>query len=259
MKSGEALSTLIPDIVNVIDMRSLRFSDSMPPEFIIPEIIEDFKVDTDYREFVKELSSKLEDYKDKSESFKAVELTTFHSTKGLEFDTVYMIDMDDEQFPGRELSECEGNPALEHASIESCRRLLYVAVTRARNKLVIYISANNPSRFVHEFPDKFIPEEIRGILSSVNITDTEEKINLVEDSGVIVDEEMKIPDSSYLSSLNVISLECGNLNISGYFDGFVHAGDYLYDNKIEEDRIKKKQKASELLDDSIFDELFGGE
>lgn len=259
VKSGEALSTLIPDIVNVIDMRSLRFSDSMPPEFIIPEIIEDFKVDTDYREFVKELSSKLEDYKDKSESFKAVELTTFHSTKGLEFDTVYMIDMDDEQFPGRELSECEGNPALEHASIESCRRLLYVAVTRARNKLVIYISANNPSRFVHEFPDKFIPEEIRGILSSVNITDTEEKINLVEDSGVIVDEEMKIPDSSYLSSLNVISLECGNLNISGYFDGFVHAGDYLYDNKIEEDRLKKKQKASELLDDSIFDELFGGE
>jgi len=60
----------------------------------------------------------------------AVVLTTIHSSKGLEFDKVYMIDLVDGQFPSsKSISDCkEGNDALMEEEV----RLFYVGVTRAR-------------------------------------------------------------------------------------------------------------------------------
>lgn len=254
VRKGEPLSTLIEDVLEMIDMRALKFSDSMPPDYVIPDIISDFKVEESYRDFNIELTKKLEDYKDRSESFHAVELTTFHSTKGLEFDNVYIIDMEDSQFPGRELDECDGDEGRIAEAIESCRRLLYVAVTRARNKLVICISANNPSRFILEFPDEFIPEEVSKVLNSGIVLKPEEKVEIVSKS----EQFNNIPDESYLKNLNVITISCGEYNVTGYFDGFIHAGDYEYDNKQNEDYNKKVDKAEELLGTDLFSDIFGG-
>jgi len=61
-----------------------------------------------------------------------VNLLTLHSTKGLEFARVYIIGVEDYQIPGyRESTENQ------EAAIQEARRLLYVGMTRARERLVL--------------------------------------------------------------------------------------------------------------------------
>jgi superfamily I DNA/RNA helicase len=77
----------------------------------------------------------------------ALSLATAHSTKGLEFDDVAVIDMDAERFPSaRSLSESiEPERALEEE-----RRLAYVAWTRARRSLILMYDPATPSTFLLE-------------------------------------------------------------------------------------------------------------
>ena len=62
-----------------------------------------------------------------------VNLLTLHSTKGLEFSRVYIVGAEDAQLPGRPPSGVESSPA----EIEEARRLLYVGMTRAKDRLVL--------------------------------------------------------------------------------------------------------------------------
>ena len=59
-------------------------------------------------------------------------LLTLHSTKGLEFSRVYVVGVEDAQFPG-------GLPGPRRRSpeVEEARRLLYVGMTRAKDRLVL--------------------------------------------------------------------------------------------------------------------------
>src|SRR6266403_1029082 len=61
-----------------------------------------------------------------------VNLLTLHSTKGLEFSRVYIVGVEDYQIPG--VRETKEN---RQAEIEEARRLLYVGMTRARDRLVV--------------------------------------------------------------------------------------------------------------------------
>ncbi len=61
---------------------------------------------------------------------KGVNLLTVHASKGLEFKEVYVIDLMDGRFPNRKLMSRGG-------SIEEERRLFYVAVTRAKERLYL--------------------------------------------------------------------------------------------------------------------------
>src|SRR5436309_581518 len=61
-----------------------------------------------------------------------INLLTLHSTKGLEFSRVYIVGVEDYQIPG--LRETQEN---RQAEIEEARRLLYVGMTRARERLVL--------------------------------------------------------------------------------------------------------------------------
>ncbi len=61
-----------------------------------------------------------------------VNLLTLHSTKGLEFSRVYIVGVEDYQIPGyRESTENR------ETEIQEARRLLYVGMTRARERLVL--------------------------------------------------------------------------------------------------------------------------
>src|SRR2546425_6979968 len=61
-----------------------------------------------------------------------VNLLTLHSTKGLEFSRVYVVGVEDHQIPG--YRESRDN---RQAEIQEARRLLYVGMTRAQERLVL--------------------------------------------------------------------------------------------------------------------------
>ena len=66
------------------------------------------------------------------EGQEAVQLMTVHSAKGLEFDVVFISGLEQGSVPARERGQLEGRDGLEEE-----RRLMYVAVTRARQRLYL--------------------------------------------------------------------------------------------------------------------------
>lgn len=87
-----------------------------------------------------------------------VTLLTLHSSKGLEFDTVFIAGMEEDIFPSY--------LSLENGDIEEERRLAFVGYTRAERKLYLTATkerilygrkfAYNISRFVNEIPRKYL-------------------------------------------------------------------------------------------------------
>jgi DNA helicase-2/ATP-dependent DNA helicase PcrA len=90
-----------------------------------------------------------------------VTLMTLHNAKGLEFRAVFMIGMEEGIFPH--------SRSLEEAMLEEERRLAYVGMTRARERLTLtHASArslwgarnyNLPSRFIDELPEQGVERE----------------------------------------------------------------------------------------------------
>ena len=81
-------------------------------------------------------------------------LATAHGTKGLEFDHVAVIGMDEHVFPSRRTLEDSDNPT---RALEEERRLAYVAWTRARKSLLLVYDPTAPSIFMRE---AFSPAEL---------------------------------------------------------------------------------------------------
>lgn len=76
-------------------------------------------------------------------------LTTAHSSKGLEYDTVYLMDVYDGQFPGSNAIEIFGRKR-DMDLIQEERRLFYVAMTRAKSNLNVFSIKGKASSFVDE-------------------------------------------------------------------------------------------------------------
>ena len=101
------------------------------------------------------LASDTDNYDQRSQ----VTLMTLHSAKGLEFDTVFLVGMEEGLFPHQQQSSSD-------SAIEEERRLCYVGMTRARTQLYLSWTAfrrtfslgsetgerNKPSRFLQEIP-----------------------------------------------------------------------------------------------------------
>jgi DNA helicase II / ATP-dependent DNA helicase PcrA len=90
------------------------------------------------------------------EGVDAVQLMTVHAAKGLEFDAVFITGLEEGLFPHE-------NSSTEVAGLEEERRLMYVAITRARKRLYLSFSQtrmlhgqtryNLKSRFLDELPE----------------------------------------------------------------------------------------------------------
>ncbi|MGB0466048.1 MAG: DNA helicase II [Pontibacterium sp.] len=93
----------------------------------------------------------------------SVQLMTLHSAKGLEFPLVFLAGMEEGLFPHKMSIE-------EPGRLEEERRLCYVGITRAMQKLYLTYAEsrrlhgqetyNRPSRFIHEIPEGLV-EEVR--------------------------------------------------------------------------------------------------
>jgi DNA helicase-2/ATP-dependent DNA helicase PcrA len=89
----------------------------------------------------------------------AVQLMTVHAAKGLEFDAVFITGLEEGLFPHE-------NSVLEQSGLEEERRLMYVAITRARERLYLTLAQSRMlhgqtryamrSRFLGEVPEEHL-------------------------------------------------------------------------------------------------------
>ena len=80
-----------------------------------------------------------------------VNLLSVHASKGLEFEAVFVIDLMDGRFPNHKLVSKGG-------SIEEERRLFYVALTRAKERLYLSFAAQDSNKSQPYKPSKFLFE-----------------------------------------------------------------------------------------------------
>lgn len=116
--------------------------------------------DTDLGAFLEEVAL-IADIDNLDSDSDAVVMMTMHSAKGLEFPAVFLPGMEEGIFPGMQ-------SILNPAEIEEERRLAYVGITRAKQKLYIlnsdsrmlfgYSHRNHLSRFVEEIPENLMEE-----------------------------------------------------------------------------------------------------
>lgn len=94
----------------------------------------------------------------------SLKLMTIHMAKGLEFERVYMVGLEEELFPNIRSWDVG-----DQSDIEEERRLFYVGMTRARQRLYLFYAKNRTvfgtshfrvvSRFVEEIPEKFLEKK----------------------------------------------------------------------------------------------------
>lgn len=115
----------------------------------------------DMEDFLERLSS-LETYiTERSNPRTDFILSTIHASKGLEYDTVYLIDAADGLFP-QQMPEDPNHPTgAERSAYEEERRLFYVAVTRARDNLILF-EFGKPAALLAQF------KEAAGVLPPKN-------------------------------------------------------------------------------------------
>ncbi len=117
------------------------------PDLTLEEYLQDLSLFTDRDE----------------EAGNAVSLMTVHAAKGLEFEQVHIVGLNEGVFPSLRAMEEAGRDGLEEE-----RRLMYVAMTRAKKAL--YLSWNSgysfqldrhktPSRFIQEIPEDYVKQE----------------------------------------------------------------------------------------------------
>ncbi len=176
-KDSESLSLteLIDDILDKSGiLKELRFINTLESDLRIENLMEFKSITSSFEErtgsvnledFLEEISL-IADISEHKESNDEVTLMTIHSAKGLEFDIVFIIGMEENIFPHQ-------NSLMEEDGLSEERRLMYVAITRARE--ILYLSnakrrmlygresLNMPSRFIDEISDDVIDINERSI------------------------------------------------------------------------------------------------
>jgi len=114
------------------------------------------------------LVSDVEEHKNETNR---ITLMTMHAVKGLEFDVVFIVGMEEGIFP-------HANSSFDKQDLEEERRLCYVAITRAKKELYIVNakrrmlygkdSINPPSRFINEIDSDYIETDEKNVMKKID-------------------------------------------------------------------------------------------
>jgi DNA helicase-2/ATP-dependent DNA helicase PcrA len=123
----------------------------------------------------------------------ALTLMTVHAAKGLEFKIVFIIGMEDSIFP-------HANSFFDPAQMEEERRLCYVAITRAKERVymtltehrMLYggIHSNPPSRFLADIPEHLITSYEKVASKKVEIVPEEKITGYFREGDIVVHQEL---------------------------------------------------------------------
>ena len=200
IKENVKVSELISEILTVTGyQKMLDEQDDKETESRTENIMEFIGVATEFER--ESADNKLSDFLDSialvsdvdklDESQEAVTLMTMHSAKGLEFPVVFLVGMEEDLFPSKRSIE-------EDETAEEERRLCYVGITRAKEKLFLTNAVKRtlygmttysiPSRFVDEIPKTLLDEnslqnvESRNRRSETFLNSEKNKIDIFGDS-----------------------------------------------------------------------------
>ncbi|MCD6110041.1 UvrD-helicase domain-containing protein [bacterium] len=191
---GEARYENIAELISVASKYDL-----LDPEISLSVFLEEISLIADI------------DFMDEKDN--AVVLMTVHSAKGLEFDTVFIAGLEDGIFP-------HSRSMLEPEELEEERRLMYVAITRAKKRLhllharqrMLYGEArsNAPSTFIADIPEKYMtifgqprkhlsigtignkPVPIEDISPHVDVKDGDKVVHTSFGEGIVVNVEGEV-------------------------------------------------------------------
>ena len=120
-------------------------------------------------DYLSEVSLMTDQDNETDEDLEKVTLMTVHAAKGLEFDAVFIVGLEENLFP----SDMSGD---DERQIEEERRLMYVAMTRARKYLTLLFATTRfkygnvefctPSRFLKEIDSRYLNMPSQGIKAS---------------------------------------------------------------------------------------------
>ena len=203
IKRSESLSLteLIDEVLERSGMKKeLESSKALEDEIRLENLMEVKSITASFEErtgsanlgdFLEEVSL-IADISNHTEDGDVVTLMTLHSAKGLEFPVVFLVGMEEGLFPH--------NMSLMENNLEEERRLCYVGITRAKERLYLTNAKrrmlygkenmNIPSRFISEIDEKLI-----------------EKIDPKEENKVIDKKQMYTNDNNDITEGSIISHE----------------------------------------------------
>lgn len=203
IKKSESLSLteLIDEVLERSGMKKeLESSKALEDEIRLENLMEVKSITASFEErtgsanlgdFLEEVSL-IADISNHTEDGDVVTLMTLHSAKGLEFPVVFLVGMEEGLFPH--------NMSLMENNLEEERRLCYVGITRAKERLYLTNAKrrmlygkenmNIPSRFISEIDEKLI-----------------EKIGPKEENKVIDKKQMYTNDNNDITEGSIISHE----------------------------------------------------
>lgn len=194
---------------------------SATKEFIKPDEAEDM---TDLTAFLTHASLEAgEEQASPHQSY--VEMMTLHSSKGLEFPRVFIVGMEEEIFPS-------SRSMMDMERLEEERRLAYVGITRAKQKLTLCYAESRrlyakeerhfPSRFLNELPKECVSEvRIRGTVTRAYnqaMVGQLKQETLLSDSGWRVGQKVKHEKFGQGTIINIEGVE-NNTRLQIAFQG----------------------------------------
>jgi DNA helicase-2/ATP-dependent DNA helicase PcrA len=226
IKKSESLSLteLIDEVLELSGLkRELEASKSLEDEIRLENLMEFKSITASFEErtgsvnlsdFLEEISL-IADVSNHTEDGNVITLMTLHSAKGLEFKVVFLVGMEEGIFPH--------NMSLMENNIEEERRLCYVGITRAKERLYI---TNAKRRMLYgkenmNMPSRFIGEISKDLLEE---TGTFKEPKMIDKSQMYTDSNDDIKEGSIISheqyGTGVVVKEEGSL-ISVAFKGGV--------------------------------------
>ena len=241
-KDSETLSLteLIDNILDKSGIKKELTSSKLLEDEIRLENLNEFKsITKSYEEeygsatlndFLDEISL-VSDMTEHQDGSNRVSLMTVHSVKGLEFDYVFIVGMEEGIFPHYNAINDGGNSAIEEE-----RRLCYVAITRAKKELCITTAEsrmlfgntnrNMPSRFIEEIDKEYLDIETRSPINKMvsrvkkvvdkNATyDVGERISHTEfGEGIVISVDKSILTVAFPHPVGIKKLMKGHPNIT---------------------------------------------
>lgn len=183
---NSSLTELVESVLELTGLKASLVAENSIEADVRLENLEEFKSITktfeerngivSLEDFLMEISL-VTDVEEQKQTSDLVTLMTVHSAKGLEFDNVFIIGLEEGIFP-------HSNSFDSNENLEEERRLCYVAITRAKKRLwlinakrrILYglDNCNPPSRFINEIDEEYLESEnidYKGIHTTLNKED----------------------------------------------------------------------------------------